>query len=206
MRNYEYIIAGLPVIDSGFRFTDTTPDQFIAEIHEQLDSRDNALVDFLMKGYEEENLTREFYAEAVSHRHHFLREYFRFDLNLRNAKVRFLNKALGRPADKDLMVLYGKDGEPLVLPFEEADAVEAILRGEDLLARERALDDLIWDRISSMTVFDYFDIEAVLAFIAKMQVVARWYRLDEQTGREMFRKLVDEVRGTFKGVQYNAEQ
>ena len=104
------------------------------------------------------------------------------------------------------MVLYGKDGEPLVLPFEEADAVEAILRGEDLLARERALDDLMWDRISSMTVFDYFDVEAVLAFIAKMQVVARWYRLDEQSGREMFRRLVDEVRGTFKGVQYNAGQ
>ena len=206
MKNYEYIIAGLPVIDSGFRFTDTTPDQFIAEIREQLDSRDNALVDFLMKGYEEENLTPEFYAEAVSHRNHFLREYFRFDLNLRNAKVRFLNKALGRPADKDLMVLSGKDGEPLVLPFEEADTVDAILRGEDLLVRERALDDLVWDRISSMTVFDYFDIEAVLAFIAKMQVVARWYRLDEQSGREMFRKLVDEVRGTFKGVQYNAEQ
>ena len=53
-----------------------------------------------------------------------------------------------------------------------------------------------------MTLFDYFDIEAVLAFIVKMQVVARWYRLDEQSGREMFRKLVGEVRGTFKGVNY----
>ena len=49
MKNYEYIIAGLPVVDSGFRFTDTTPDEFIAQIREQLDSADNALVDFLMK-------------------------------------------------------------------------------------------------------------------------------------------------------------
>ncbi len=206
MRNYEYIIAGLPVIDSGFRFTDTTPDQFIEEIRGQLDSRDNALVDFLMKGYAEENLTPEFYAGAVSHRNAFLREYFRFDLNLRNAKVKYLNKALGRPADKDVMVLPGRDGEPLELPFEEAETVESILRGDDLLVRERALDDLVWDRISAMTVFNLFDIESVLAFIAKMQVVARWYRLDEQTGREMFRKLVDEVRGTFKGVNYSGRQ
>ena len=148
MKNYEYIIAGLPVVDSGFRFTDTTPDEFIAQIREQLDSADNALVDFLMKGYAEDCLTPEFYAEALAHRNRFLREYFRFDLCL------------------------------------------------------RALDDLVWENVSKMTVFDYFDIEAVLAFIVKMQVVARWYRLDEQSGREMFRKLVGEVRGTFKGVNY----
>lgn len=205
MHNYEYIIASLPVIDSGFKFTDRTPEDFIEEIRQQLDRSDNALVDFLLKGYAEENLTPEFYAEAVSHRNRFLREYFRFDLNVRNAKVRFLNKSLGRPADKDLMVLPGKDGEPMELPFEEEDTVNAILAGDDLLSRERGLDDLMWDKISKMTVFDYFDIEAVLAFIAKMQVTARWYRLDEQTGREMFRKLVDEVRGTFKGVEYNAD-
>lgn len=205
MKNYEYIIASLPVVDSGFKFTDRTPDEFIGEIRSQLDKGDNALVDFLLKGYGEENLTPEFYAEAVSHRNRFLREYFRFDLNLRNAKVRFLNRALGRPADKDVMVLAGKDGEAMELPFEEADAVDAVLRGEDLLARERGLDDLMWDKISKMTVFDVFDIEAILAFIAKMQVTARWYRLDEQSGREMFRRLVDEVRGTFKGVNYNAE-
>ena len=155
-----------------------------------------------MKGYAEDCLTPEFYAEALAHRNRFLREYFRFDLCLRNLKVKYLNKELGRPADKDLMVLLGKDGEALELPFEEEEAVESILRGDDLLVRERALDDLVWENVSQMTVFDYFDIEAVLAFIVKMQVVARWYRLDEQSGREMFRKLVGEVRGTFKGVNY----
>ena len=52
MKNYEYIIAGLPVVDSGFKFTDRTPDDFIAEIREQLDRKDNALVDFLLDGYD----------------------------------------------------------------------------------------------------------------------------------------------------------
>ncbi len=205
MKNYEYIIAGLPVIDSGFRFTDKTPDQFIEEIREQLDDRDNAIVDFLLRGYAEENLTPEFYKEALGHRNRFIREYFAFDLNLRNAKVRFLNKALNRPAGKDVMALEGKDGETVTLPFEEEARVVAALQGDDLLARERALDDIIWDKVSAMTVFDIFDIENILAFIVKMQVTARWYRLDEQTGREMFRKLVDEVRGTFKGVNYSPD-
>ena len=58
-------------------------------------------------------------------------------------------------------------------------------------------------KISTLTTFNYFDIDTILGFIAKLNIVARWFRLDEQTGREMFKKLVDEVRGTFTGVQYN---
>ena len=93
--------------------------------------------------------------------------------------------------------------EVVELPFEQENEVAEALRKDDLLSREKALDDLVWAKISDITVFDTFNIDAVLAFIAKMQVTARWFRLDEQKGREMFRKLSDEVRGTFKGVNYN---
>lgn len=205
MKNYEYIVAGLPVVNEDFKFGDTTPEQFIEEIRSQLDKKDNSLVDFLLKSYEEENLTPEFYTEASAVRNRFLREFIIFDMNLRNAKVRYLNKALGRPADKDLMILTDGNGEPLHFPFEEEDAVNAVLAKDDLLSRERGLDDLVWDKVSELTVFDYFDIDAVLAFIAKMQVAARWFKLDEATGRDLFRKLVDEVRGTFKGVDFKEQ-
>ena len=33
--------------------------------------------------------------------------------------------------------------------------------------------------------------------------IRRWLLLDEEAGRAMFKRLVDEVRGTFKGVEYN---
>ncbi len=198
MKNYEYIIAGLPVIDSGFKFGETTPDLFIAEIRSQLDRKDNGIVDFLLKGYDENCLTPEFYEEAVRHANRFIREYFTFDLNLRNAKVRYLNRELGREAEKDLVTLRDSNGDPVEFPFEEEAAVKGVLERDDLLSRERGLDDLVWDKISRLTVFNFFDIDAVLAFIAKMQVAARWYRLDEESGRELFRRLVDEVRGTFK--------
>ena len=203
MKNYEYIIAGLPVVDSGFKFTDRTPDDFIAEIREQVDRTDNALVDFLLDGYDADKLDADFYRKAITHSNRFLREFFSFDLNLRNAKVKFLNKALSRAADKDVMVLMDEKEEVVELPFEQENEVAEALRKDDLLSREKALDDLVWAKISDITVFDTFNIDAVLAFIAKMQVTARWFRLDEQKGREMFRKLSDEVRGTFKGVNYN---
>ena len=86
--------------------------------------------------------------------------------------------------------------------FEEAPALENALNSADILSRERGLDDLMWAKIDNLTLFNYFDIDVILGFIAKLNIVARWFKLDEQTGREMFKRLVNEVRGTFKGVEY----
>ena len=207
MANYEYIIASLPDITTEWKFTDEGPQDYIEEITGQCSKKDNELIEFLLSGYKDENLNEDFYIKAITHKNRFIREYFTFDLNVRNAKVKYLNKALGRPADKDVMsfpeTAPEKVQEAVAAEFEESAALESMLNASDILTRERGLDDLIWDKISSLTLFNYFDIEVILGFIAKLNIVARWYKLDEQTGREMFKKLVDEVRGTFKGVEYH---
>ena len=207
MNNYEYIIASLPDITTGYRFGEKTPDDYIEEIVSLCSEKDKATIAFLMDGYKDENLNAEFYSTALLHKNAFIREYFRFDLNVRNAKVRYLNRALCRPADKDVLT-FGEDASPKVQEFlkedfAEAVALEAVFSQKDILSRERGIDDLMWEKISSLTLFNYFDINVILAFITKLNIVARWFRLDEQAGREMFKKLVDEVRGTFKGVEYN---
>ena len=207
MKNYEYIVASLPDITTGWKFGDKGPEDYIEEIIDLCSDKDRKLIGFLLSGYNDENLNQEFYAKALVHSDTFVREYFRFDLNIRNAKVKYLNKALGRPADKDILS-FGEDTDQRVLDaveaeFEEAADLETILNSGDILSRERGIDDLMWEKISDLTTFNYFDIDAVLGFITKLNIVARWYKLDEQTGREMFKKLVDEVRGTFKGVEYN---
>ena len=198
MNNYEYIIASLPAISTDWKFADKTPEDYLEEIKSQCSKADCEVIDFLREGLADENLDRDFYLRAFAHKNRFIRDYFLFDMNVRNAKVRYLNTALSREKGKDVMDL--PEGE-----FEQAQALETIFAGNDILARERALDDLVWDKISELTIFNYFDINAILGFIAKLHIVARWYKLDERTGRERFRKLVDEVRGTFKGVNYSPE-
>ena len=198
MNNYEYIIASLPAISTDWKFTDNTPEDYLEEIKSQCSKADCEVIDFLREGLADENLDRDFYLRAFAHKNRFIRDYFLFDMNVRNAKVRYLNTALSREKGKDVMDL--PEGE-----FEQAQALETIFAGNDILARERALDDLVWDKISELTIFNYFDINAILGFIAKLHIVARWYKLDERTGRERFTKLVDEVRGTFKGVNYSPE-
>ena len=207
MGNYEYIVASLPDITTGWKFGEKGPQDYVEEIVSLCSKKDNELIDFLLSGYMDENLNEDFYTKALTHKNRFISEYFRFDLNVRNAKVTYLNKALDRPAGKDVLT-FSEDAPEAVLmaveaEFEEADDLETILNSNDILTRERGIDDLVWDKISNLTTFNYFDIEVILGFIAKLNIVARWYKLDEQTGREMFKRLVDEVRGTFKGVEYN---
>lgn len=205
MNNYEYIIAGLPSITLESKFQEgSTPDDIIADIKRSCSRKDNALIDQLLDGFKDECLDHNFYYRALRSSNRFIKEYFRFDLNVRNAKVKYLNQALGRPADMDVMVSTAE--EPLDGGiFEEEDAVNSALNSGDILSREKGIDDLMWNKIGSLVLFDYFDIEVILAFIAKLHIINRWYKLDAETGREMFKKLVNEVRSTFKGVQYTSE-
>lgn len=197
MDNYEYIISSLPVLTPDVKPGEPSRDSILDFIREQLSARDNAVVDLLLRGHDDSQLGEAFYEEALSHPDRFIREYFRFDLQLRNAKVRFLNKALGREEKQDIF----REPEEV---FEEAARTQAALATTDILARERALDDIRWEKISALNLFDYFNLDTILGFIARYRITRRWAVLDEQAGRELFRKLVEEVRGTFKGVEYNA--
>ena len=207
MTNYEYIIASLPDITTGWKFGEKGPEDYIEEIVSLCSDKDRELIGFFLDGYRDESLCTDFYARALTHDNVFIREFFRFDLNVRNTKVNYLNKALDRPAGKDILT-FPEETDQKILDavgeeFEESADLESVLNLGDILSRERGIDDLVWEKVDSLTTFNYFDIDAILGFIAKLNIVARWFKLDEQTGREMFKKLVDEVRGTFKGVEYN---
>ena len=211
MSNFEYIISSLPYLTMDFKYSGQAGfNSVISDIKRDLDEHDQGLVDFLIRGFSDKELDADFYAQALKGRNRFLREYFRFDLNLRNAKVRYLNAQLGREPDQDLMTGEDPEAEDVDIDgfrftggeFEEAIKVDTILSNTDLVSREKGLDDILWDKIDSLATFHYFDIESVLAYIAKLHIVTRWLKLDEEVGRDVFRRLLKDVRGTYRGVNY----
>ena len=211
MSNFEYIISSLPYLTMDFKYAGQAGfNSVISDIKRDLDEKDQGLVEFLLKGFSDKELNADFYAAALKHRNRFLREYFRFDLNLRNAKVRYLNAQLGREPDMDVMTGEDPEAEDVDIDgfrftggeFEEVLKVDNILADKDLVSREKGLDDVLWDKIDNLSTFHYFDIEAVLAYIAKLHIVTRWLNLDEEVGRDVFRRLLKDVRGTYKGVKY----
>ena len=200
MNNYTYIVSSLPVIVR----EKTSADDFqaetvIEEIRSQLSAADGEALDLVLNGFDPDRLCEDFYRKAAESPVRFIREYFSFDLNLRNAKARFLNASFGRPSSQDTIVL-DEDSEP---DFEEGNEIEAILGGTDILAREKGIDDVCWRKVEDITTFNYFDLDTILGFVVRLKIVDRWLKLDESTGREYFRSLVSQVRSTFKGVEYS---
>ena len=208
MNNYIYIIAGLPDFTPDWRQGDKSLDDYFEQMRELLSEKGNETISFIIKGFDKNQIGFDFYKEALAHRMGFIREFFQFDLNVRNQKVRYLNQALGRDAEKDILSMRDPEAEDTGLEpeepeFKESARLQAILEGNDILSRERGIDDLYWDKIDELTLFDYLNFDKILGVVAKMMIIRRWLILDEETGRAMFKKLVDEVRGTFKGVEYN---
>lgn len=194
MNNYEYIVASLPVIEPGSRLGSSSAANAITnDIREQLSNKDNALVTMLLDGFDPEKLNAGFYRACLGSGSRFLREYFLFDLFLRNTKVEYLNASLGRPEGKDVLLLEELED----YEFEQKEEIVEILSGTDIIGREKGLDMAIWEHVEEVTTMDVFDMDAILGFIARLKIIDRWDKLDPETGADLFRRLIKEIRATY---------
>lgn len=70
-----------------------------------------------------------------------------------------------------------------------------IVNEEDPVRKERMLDALKWEWLEEETFADTFSIEAVFAYLCKLEIQERWARLDVEQGRETFEKIIHDLRG-----------
>ena len=194
MDNYVYIVASLPEIAVSY---EGAPFDYAAvkeQIVELLSEKDQELVALLEEGFDENTLGAEFYAKAAESKNRFIHEYFDFDGRLRNMKVAYLAKRLEKQGDRYRVEMPEAD-------FDEESQIKEILDNADFVQREQKMDELKWEKASDIARMDYFNMNAILAFLVKAKTVQRWAELDKAKGEEMFRKLVKEVRGTFEGIK-----
>lgn len=200
MDNYAYIIASLPVLSTDESRTEhVVAAELVDEIRGQLSERDAAVLDTLLQGYDPNRMDASFYTAALQHRNRFIREWFRFELDLRNLIVSYLNDSLGRPDEQDQILLPGRETEE----FADREQASQVLNCSDILERERGLDELRWQKIEQITILDSLDLEVILGFVAKLKIVDRWLQLDPDSGRELFRRLVDDIRSTYDTKKQN---
>lgn len=152
-------------------------------------------------------LTEKYYTHVLSSQNQFIRDWFTFEMNVTNLLTgincrkferdpeeeligdSFVTEAIKRSSAKD----FGLEVE-----LNYAGNVIQIAEKENLLTREKNIDQFKWDKINELTLFHYFSIEVVLAYILKLKMIYRWMSLDEKTGREMFERLIDELKDSFE--------
>lgn len=135
----------------------------------------------------------------------FLREWSAFDRTLRNVVAAVTARALGRSIEEATV-----GGGDIVEQLQRSSAADFGLRGElgyvdavlaavgdeqNLVEKERKVDLIRWNEALELATFDYFGIDAILSYVVRIGIVARWSRLDAARGREMFDRLLAELDG-----------
>ncbi|MBO4842617.1 MAG: DUF2764 family protein [Bacteroidales bacterium] len=186
MANYPYIIASFPDMVLDYDQHPVDEQAVIAELKGLLSEKDGKLVDWLEFGLEGSHLKPHFYRNIRQTGCRFLIDWFDFDRRMRLGKVAYL------------------ENQPFPEDFPEEEKAEIIFKVDNLAQREKLLDRLYWDTAAELVQFDVFTIDTILSLLVRLHIAARWNRLDPKTGAALFQRFVEEVRGTFQGI--NAEQ
>ncbi len=155
-----------------------------------------------------ENKLHSLYFEyAVTTKNSFLKEWFMFELNIKNILTAFNCVQFNYSTEKHL-IQAGQNNTvyPLLINkrlkhelFEEelpfADQVFRIAESDvSPEEREKAIDNIKWDYLDEQTFFHYFTIEKILSYIIKLGIIERWMKLDAKTGKALLNKLIEELK------------
>ena len=192
MGNYHYIIAGLPELvlnadNKAFSYVSVREQIYLSSTE-----KDRRFIEWFDFGTNEDNLNAHFYRAAMNCKNRFIRLYFALDLEIRNRKVDFVAGKMERSGDAYKVQV--KNDIDLNLNEEQLTRLQSIFANKNILEKEQLLDK------SGLNGYGEFNMDVILSFLAKGKLIDRWNKLDRKAGEEMFRKLVDEVRGTFNGI------
>ena len=80
---------------------------------------------------------------------------------------------------------FGIGSEP-----EYFNTIQRYSEEEDIYERERKIDQLRWEWLDNNTIFDYFNIEYIFAYLCKLEILNRWVSFNAQEGERLFRELI----------------
>lgn len=155
----------------------------------------------------ENELTTLYYEEMLTLKYDFLRKWFTFELNLKNALLVITAKNNEIPYDNQIILankaavkIARSNARDLGLTSEWPwiEKLLQISEMPDLLARERAIDLMRWEFLDEYNTFKYFSLEVLMAYYIKLSIIERWLKLDKATGEEMFRQLLGDLQNSYE--------
>lgn len=130
----------------------------------------------------------------------FIQSWFHFDRILRNIRTAWMcrkqeqsmsEQLVGLNEEIDLFVKNKLPDFGLRREFPLGEQIFNLLEEPiDLLECEFRFDQIRWQMADELTTFHYFDIDKILAFLAKADILDRWLKLDQTRGVELFNNLV----------------
>jgi len=72
----------------------------------------------------------------------------------------------------------------------------------DLLAAQRCLFGVLWEKWSRLSVNHHFTFESILLYVAQWEIVERWTSQNTSLGEQRFEKLLSELMGQYASLRW----
>lgn len=144
-----------------------------------------------------------YYRDLAESKCSFLRAWGEFDRNLRNIAAALAAREAGRSV-ADVVV----GGGDVVEQLKHSSAADFGLRGElqyidaviaavsdekNIVEKERKIDKVRENHAWEIAVFDFFNINFILSYLVRVNIVARWMLLSPEVGRQMLERLMGDL-------------
>lgn len=143
------------------------------------------------------------YAEGAKAKNKLVREWFAFNLTLNNVLAAAICRKHGFDVKKaivgegevqDLLRTSTQKDFGLGAVLDNADTILRLCDVEDLYEREKKTDALRWDWLEQHTLFNYYELENVLAYYLRSKMLHRWDLLNVEEGTKVFKALVADMK------------
>ncbi len=157
----------------------------------------------VMAGFAEDRLWSLFYDYAMESDNGFVREWYRFNLNVNNIQAAITARTYGLDIQK---VIVGSDDIAHALrtsgardwglsqELEYFEDVARLQEEDDLSQRERKTDMLRWRWLEDNSFFNYFSVEKLFSYMVRLGMVERWTGMDRERGQQLFRELIGSLK------------
>ena len=174
----------------------------VAKLYVEADDEDRD-TDIVLTDSFEHALFEAYYNDLAASKSHFLKGWGEFDRNLRNIAAAVAAREAGR-AVRDVVVGSGEIVEQLSrssaadfglrgeLPYIDA-VIAAVSDEKNIVEKERKIDAIRWSEAEEIAVFDFFNVDYILSYLVKVNIVARWTLLSPEVGRQMLNRLIKEL-------------
>ncbi len=167
---YEYLISSLPMVLFGMK-PPFTFEQFLLRCRELIPAEDFVV---LQKCGDAKVL--ELMTEQLT-----LKRWIHFEKSLRNELVKLrANRAKIAPEK------FLKEGAEEPRLFHVAAASQ---RAQSLIEAEMLLDRERWQELDGLSTGHYFDLDALIIYGLKLQILLRWERINAADGRSQLKAL-----------------
>lgn len=151
----------------------------------------------------EDMLASAYYMYARQCENKFLASWFDFNLNVNNVlaaltarkyKMDVADVIVGHTEVCDALRTSNARDFGLNEVIGYFETLQHISETEELVERERKVDQLKWNWLENESFFHYFTIERILVFVLQLEMIERWISLDKEKGHELFRQMIQHLK------------